>query len=223
MRIRTTLLGMALFSVMTMTQARATVLPPGSTVTPDAESNPLNDPTATVLAKKQGSYTTQGGGKSVDLGTYTSWVVREASGKLDFLYQFTANSQSSTSIERLTMYNFTGYTTNVGYVASSGSNCGPGSSNIAPTSASSNTAGSVISFNFSGSNAVEPGQCSDILIIRTNATSYTSGLLSLQDGSTATVACYAPKVVPEPTALALSGVAGVCMLGYARRRRQATV
>lgn len=193
------------------TETRATVLPPGSTVVPDAQSNPLTDPTFTVLATTNGTYNAQFQGSTLDSGTYTVSVVREASGTLDFVYKFTADPSSQSGILGLTVYNFGGVTTDVGYVADP--------SGDAPDSATRLASGSVISFAYSGANAVTAGDSSDLLIIRTNARDFAPGLFSLQGGATDTVAAYQPVAVPEPSALALSGIGGLALIGFARRRR----
>ncbi|WP_422927902.1 PEP-CTERM sorting domain-containing protein [Singulisphaera sp. PoT] len=222
MNRRITLFGFGLCSLFALmnTPAHATPLPPSSTVIPDAQTNPLTEPGATLLDSITGNYEMKAGTEVLDSGVYKTWVVREASGTIDFLYQFTTDSSSQTAIEHLTMYRFAGFTTNVGYVANTGAD-GSTPANIVPDSANRISSGSVLAFNFDAANAVPAGMTSNILIIRTNAVSYTSGLLSIADGATTTVPAFAPGIVPEPSALALTAIGGLGLIGYSRRRSRA--
>jgi hypothetical protein len=206
--------GLLVLSVVTVgSPARATFLGPGSVVTPDAQGNPLSDPTATVLTSTTGAFD----GAGIIQGTYNESVVRESSGTLDFVYQFTNSPLSLTSIERVTMYHFTGFTTDVGFVNGSGTQ--------PPTSATSSPAGAVVGFGFLAADAVPAGGTSDLLIIRTNATQYdNTGTFTFQGGGATTVPGFAPSsvVVPEPSALALTGLGGFVMVVVAARRRGRT-
>jgi hypothetical protein len=108
------------------------------------------------------------------------------------------------------MANFDSFLTNVGYNTSVGT--------VAPTSVTRNSAGD-IAFNFSG---VVTGQESNFLIIETNATNFTSGFFSLQDGTAGTGAAYQPTAAtPEPSSLMLMGSGLVSAAGMFMRRRRA--
>jgi hypothetical protein len=193
------------------TQARATVIAPGTSVVPDAQSNPLTDPTATIVATASGTFNAS----NLDFGTYKEYVVKESSGTLDFVYQFTNDPNSGTALERASMYHFTGFSANVGFVAGSG--------DVPPVTADRTSGGTVIGFNFPASNGVPTGKSSDLLIIRTNATSFdNTGTFTFQDGAATTVPGFAPAAVPEPSALVLTGLGGLVLAGYTRRSRRMT-
>ena len=185
--------------------AHATPLAPGGVVTPTAST--LG--TATFVTSTSGVINA-----STFSANYTSSVYRETTGTYDFVYSFTDNTGSANSVESFTAYNFAGFTTDASYVAGSG---------MAPIDAKSNTSGSVITYDFTG---VTPGSASDQLIIRTNGFGYTSGTMSLQDGSAGSGVGYSPTAVsaaPEPGTWALMlggvGLIGLMLRGRLARRR----
>lgn len=158
----------------------------------------------------------------VNTATYTGTLlsaVYNDNGTLDFYYQFTSNAGSTNSVTRITMTDFTGFTTNVGYSTTFSSN-GFTSGGNTPLSADRLSA-NVVGFNFNvgGTNdSIGAGQDSAVLIIKTNATLYTTGLVNTIDGSVSQVSAFEPTCVPEPVSMALMG-SGLLMLGLWRRKR----
>lgn len=130
---------------------------------------------------------------------------------LDFVYSILDNATSTANISRIAAANFTGFNTDVGYFTATAF---PGGT-ILPATVDRSTTNSV-GFNF---NSFGPGAESLVLVIKTNATTFSSGSLTVVDsgGSSASVTAFAP-VVPEPE---LGWPLGFSLLGmavYWRRR-----
>jgi hypothetical protein len=164
-----------------------------------------------TLATLSGSYLTPGG----DTGGYTASVVRDSSsGKLDFLYQVSADPSNGDNIQRLTAFSFKGFTTNVGYDSGS-------SGSIVPTEIDRSASGTTVGFNMQ----LTPGDMTNVLIIKTNADAFVTGNfhIGLTDGGTANLEGFAPQnPVPEPTSILLAGLglSGVAGCAYRRRKSQ---
>jgi hypothetical protein len=145
-------------------------------------------------------------------GSIDSKVYADTQG-LDFVYQFSNDQSSPDAILHLAASSFSGYITDADYI--------PGTGATAPSTVSRDAAagGDTVDFNFALPNLVLPGTTSDVLVIKTNATSFALGNVSLQDGGNATLVAPAPVPVPEPAAMALLGM-GICGLASRRRRNR---
>jgi hypothetical protein len=144
------------------------------------------------------------------------------SGCLDFLFAIGNNSTSTESIERITAASFAGFLTDVGTTPSRTCFLDQGTfPGNAPVSADrSSGSGGIVGFNYSIGAGISPGSCGPVLIIETNATSFTAGTLSLIDSGVAQVSSFAP--VPGPIVGAgLPGLIISCggLITLARRRR----
>ena len=200
---------------------------PGDTVFPGLV--PSGTDPGTLLASDTAPFTSTLGFNS---GTLTSAVFREAGGTLDFYYQVTNNptapncgqpgGQACDPLSRETNTDFFGFVTATGFRIDGASL--PGGifvdGTVAPVTADRNAAADVVGFQFNPPDAakIQPGQVSNVLVISTNATSFTAGNASVIDGGVATVAAFEPIAVPEPTSLLLLG-GGLLAVSSARRLR----
>jgi hypothetical protein len=143
-------------------------------------------------------------------------VYREASGTLDFLFQFSnvkPKKGKNGNIEILTTGGFTGFQTDVGWLATSHltdfSNGGVAPGNINRSDADT------IAFNFAG---LTPGQTTFELVVRTNAVQYQAWGAHIQDNNDAGVNDYAPFATPEPASIILFGSVLTLSAWFVRRR-----
>jgi len=199
-------------------RARAALLPNGgqqfpiSTVAAPSGGTVVADTGAAPFAAQTFSGTVQ---TQVIRGDANNTLAGNTAQLLTFVYRITNNSTSPNSIERATIDSFAGFATDVGFVP------GPG---VDPADADRGANGDIIGFDFRNfptttGNVIGPGQTSDLLVIRTNSTTFQPSSLSLIDGSTGTAPSFAPaSVIPEPAgvSLLLCAVAGLLV----RRRNR---
>lgn len=144
-------------------------------------------------------------------GTVTSAVYLNGGGTLDFYVQVTVNSASADPVNRITLFNFGTYFTNVGYRTTAyGVFANAGT--VQPATANRNSG--TVGFNFNPT--LGTSTTSRIMVIRTNATAYNQlGNVGVINGITENVVGFQP--VPEPATLAGLGIATIALI---RRRRR---
>jgi len=210
-------------------QATLTPLPPGTAVavnlgTPD----PL--PTGTVQFSDNVTYTT-----AVYTATVREVVLLDsATGGLDFIYQVVNSASSIDNISQIatTPFNFVNIQTppfgadfsqtggTFGTVTfTTPTATGTGTS---PSAARPNTSGAdTVDFFRNTASPLTPGSTGNILILKTNATTFTTGNLGLINGITSNNPAPVPtNVIPEPGAMAmvLTGLSTLGLGCWFRRR-----
>lgn len=118
-------------------------------------------------------------------------------------------------LESVTAASYTGYTTNVGYVAGTGTSAAPNSEGRTDDVVNFNWNG----FNGSASNPIMPGQETPLLVIETDASYYTLGTMGASDGVAGGSVAYGPAAAPEPVSMSLLG-GGLAFVGLVRWRRK---
>jgi len=198
--------------------ARATPLLPGTTVVPGAEPDPLSGTTIQANTGVQNFNITQDG--STFVGTGQAWVVTGYSGNTNganavtIVYQVSLTGGTTSTggpqvIERVTGSSFDSFTTDAGFFVQS-------AGQITPGTADRTASGAIVAFD---TFAIPAGSTSALLIVNTNATNFTTGSLTVQDGLTANLRGFSPTTAPEPSTVvaALTGV-GLVGLGALRRK-----
>jgi hypothetical protein len=218
-----------LVTALAVSPAHATVLAPSGGVTAQDEGfGSVAYSSGTVVASYINETPTFPVGISDTLATE---VIKEAAGTYDFLYQIAVASTKTTDIHRLTATGFSGptpgyYTTNVQF----GTAGAPFSAVTAPVmyGADRSTDGSTIGWTFTAgtSGGIAANGESYVMIVKTNATSYTAGSTFAIGGGIMQFKSFAPsgmtiQQVPEPSTMALAGLGAMGMIGYGLRQRKA--
>jgi hypothetical protein len=132
-------------------------------------------------------------------------------GGLTFTYSITTDATSTHHISRLTVNGFAGYQTDMSYAAGTGS--------IAATLMDRDTGGNVVGYRYLGvplgAGTIAPGATTNLMVVQTNATTWTQTIASVINGSVTSVNALAPAVIPEPA----SATALLAAAGLIRRRR----
>jgi hypothetical protein len=192
---------------------QATPLPPGST---NVLPTPATLANTTLLGTRTLTYTGVNAlGETRYVATLTNQVFRDnATGTVLFTYQVTNSAGSTDPIDRLSTTNFDAFTVDFSATGFGPSTRGDRSPN-----------GAVVGFNDFGpagpTNALDPGETSALLVLRTNALAFTNGTTELIDGAVSTGVTFAPlAIVPEPGAFALAAVGLPLAVGCYRRVRR---
>lgn len=221
-KLKTVLVPMLAVAVMAAaaTRAEATPIAPGETAGAEGIAFPGGTHVASVYYENVGV---------ANLVTDISAAVfRNFGGFLDFYYQV-RNDSAENLVHRLTGSAFTGYLTDVWYVLDGGlvpcSACPGGffeTGTQDPLTFDRDGFGEVVGFNFPTPDfEVNPGEASLLLLIRTDATAYGPGFVSVINSGSFTDDAFDPAVqVPDPaSSLLLFGI-GLLGTGAMRRKRK---
>lgn len=166
-------------------------------------------------------------GKPDIAGTFVSAVYQNAGGFLDFYYQVVNSSipvvNADQGLSGVSGFNFGSATTAVGYYDSaslfSGVFAAPnGYPGTRPFSADRTADGNIVTMWFGppwGSNKIHPGETSSVLMVATNATSYSKGWAEVQNTASTIVRAFQ---VPEPATFGLLAM-GMALAATVRRRQ----
>jgi hypothetical protein len=220
-------LALSLVPFLCAASVRAGILTPGGTLSPIPPANGVNGSVAADTGDL--GYTLLAGGFVKGTGTVREAVVSgdvdNPLGGLTFIYQI--SRVESGDIGRLAGDGYAGWQTDV--VTSDSSSLItltylPGTSefvtngSLSPSGADRTTlaadGGDVVGFNFDSPFQLDPGQTSELLIVRTDARSYGSGDIGLLDSGVDSQVGFSPNAtstaVPEPSSLVLC----LCMAGF---------
>jgi hypothetical protein len=224
-------------SILNASHAWATSLPPGGSVTPSLVSGTGVSSGYTILANTGWESISTSDGTAKVREIVVKGDTNNPYGGLDFIYQMhnTSGNNSGNNLSALNAINFGSFQTDVIAAnphATSFSDGGnsflkPGGSGYNPTGATRSNDGSQVSFNFgtSGNAKLTPGSKSDLLIVRTDASNYTTGSITFTDdgGGTSGSAGGFTASTPEPASVFLLAgcLAGLGAAGAWKRRRKA--
>jgi hypothetical protein len=197
--------------------AVAVPLAPGDTVFPDVL---VGDP-GTLLDSVLVPFTAA----TYD-GEVRAAVYENAGGTLDFYYQVSNLGGGVGQIARVTNFLFSGFDTEV-FFRTDGGSVGAGfvDGTKPPATADRNILGpgDVVGFSFNppDTGKVAPGETSNVLVVRTNATDFELGTTSVINGGTVDVETFQPvtAAIPEPLSVFLIGGTLVGLASLRRFRR----
>ena len=175
-----------------------TIVPNPASFTADYTENVYRDPTNTLCSSPPNCLT---------------WVV-----------QVTNHTATQDTLTRVTVSNFSGFITDLGYIQPPGT--APGMSNpntgIVPSNVERSNNGSVLRWDFN-TTEIGNGQTTVLLAVLTNATQIVPGTISVQDGTAVSDPAFGPALpeIPWVPALGLFGgaMAGGVLMRRGRRAR----
>jgi MYXO-CTERM domain-containing protein len=184
----------------------------------------------------------------VNSGTFSGTLLSDVftdsvTGNLDFVYQYFAGvTPPQQGIEKITAASYnpaiadgafadpfgTGTGVDEGYAVGASITANligvgfSGAGTFAPDLVTRSADGTIVGFNFDAGAAIPAGGISDILVVRTHATTFTMGQGGVIDSQTANVSVYAPSPEPRLAGLAAMALLGIVAFFFRRRKVQVT-
>jgi len=159
-------------------------------------------------------------------------VYRNSAGTLDFLYQLT-NNANSVPISSIAVNNFSGVVTRAGYLTgalpanATGVFVAPTGGALPPTIVQRGPAGSALLFD---GFTVPAGSTTNVFFVSTNFTNFNqlgqalaAATTQANGGAVFTQKFQPTAAIPEPSTFAMVGLMSMAGLGFAWKRRRATV
>lgn len=185
----------------------AVLLPASIGLAPLQPVGPL--PAATLVS----GYNTAG----LLTGTVNSWAVvgdpANPYGGVSFYYQVI--NVGSEAAGRFTVGDFGAAPVDVTTIAAPWDGALPGG--VAPAFADRSITGDVVGFDFLAAAQIPSAAWSEVMVVHTASTAWTTGLGAVIDNRSANVSVLVPIPIPEPGALMLLGVASLAVLGKRHR------
>jgi hypothetical protein len=214
---RTRILMIPILTLLTLafisSPAIATPLPAGGTVVASAF---VGAPGALVASNSATFVSSLGVGDFS--GSVSEGVYLEGGGTYDFVYQFTNNAGGTKNIEQMSVAAFDSFVLDVQQSVTA-FDIFAGGGTLSTTVDRSPSGGNV-----AWKDSWTPGSTSAILMVKTNANSYTTGTISFINSGTVTLGpagFFSAAVVPEPTFYGLLG-AGLIGLIWVSRKQKAS-
>lgn len=213
---------LAALLVLVAAQAQAGLLSPGGSITNIDNIGLGGNPK--IVQQTQQPFVTPGGVLGTVLEEVLQGDTNNKAGGLDFAYLVTNSpGPGGGSLTSLSGSSFEGFSTDVSQIQFGGITVGA-------SSVSRTASGETVTWSFTsnGQGTLTPGDLSDLLIVRTNASQYITGSIEVTDGGSARIDGFAPgtnsAAVPEPSSLVLlcSGLAGLGGALVWRRRKEAS-
>jgi len=172
-----------------------------------------------VTAVFQTSVTDTGTTPGGDSFSVTEDVYKETGGTIDFTLQLTHTTSTVTGemLSRLTVLPFSGTVTDTGYTPNTGS---PG--DVAPSNSGVEPGGNAVFFDFltsGGDGDLAVGMTTDLLIVKTSATSFGPGTIGVIDGGTQNEPGFGVAPLPSTATAGFSLLSGLAVFGFAFRKR----
>jgi hypothetical protein len=225
-----TMLMAGVLSAVVTLQSQAAVILPGMTVVPNA--GPVSGTLVTSMLNQVFTFS----GSQTWSGSLDSYVYRNDpnntgapggfnANNLTFVYQFHVTAGPH-SVQGFSVGGWDALFLDLYQNSTNAVSGGPTGNHAADNASrsvnlSQPTIGDVVTWNFSGFNAVQPGQNSFYLIVRTNATSFTTGNASGQNGTAGNARAFVANVPEGGSLLSAFGVALIAVEALRRKLRRA--